>query len=589
MKVFVKYILAAAVLTFFWNSVNAQGNKILEITSIRTGDIKYGGFKLESSKSIHIKAIGAGLDEMPKRISNFQVDPSGMFAYAWIINAQTREFVWQMNAKNTDKISRRGYNRKFDDDIRLPAGEYEAYFTAQEPYNIKYDDGFFSLGRLLDRLLRGEDDYESHEEDWDLVIEGVDDISSEELVDKFHQARKAQSVLSITDLHNSDFQQQGFTLTEKGLFNVYAIGEAFEGEEFDYGWIVRADNSKKVWEMIYENSDHAGGAIKNRVWRTELELNPGDYWVYFVTDDSHSLEKWNANPPYDPDFYGITINGVPNKFNPKSIKELIKLKVNPIVQINKVGNDEFIEKGFEIDEELKVRIHALGEGRDGEMFDYGWITNAKTGDKVWDMDYYKTRNGGGASKNRLVDEIITLPAGSYMVYYMTDGSHAYRSWNSAPPYDPANWGITIYPADAKYSEKKIRKFTEIEKAPNIIAQAVRVRDDEHISRRFELKKETELRIYAIGEGEWDEMYDYGWIENLDDDETVWEMTYDKTHWAGGARKNRKVDTIITLEPGRYELNYVTDGSHSFNDWNDNPPEDPINWGMTIYDLSKKKE
>lgn len=589
MKVFVKYILPVILLTFCWNSTNAQSKKILEITSIKRGDIKYGGFKLESGKSIHIEAIGAGLDEMPQRIRNFQVDPSGMFAYAWIINAQNRQFVWQMNAENTDKVSRRGYNRKFDDDIRLPAGEYEAYFSAQEPYNIKYDDGFFSLGRLLDKLLRGKDDYESHEEDWELVIEGVDDLSSSSLIDKFHQARKAQSVLTITDVHNSDFQQQGFTLTEKGLFNIYAIGEAFEGEEFDYGWIVRADNSKKVWEMIDENSDHAGGAIKNRVWRKEIELVPGDYWVYYVTDDSHSPEKWNANPPYDPDFYGITINGVPNRFDPKSIKELIKLKVNPIIQINKVGNDELIQEGFETDDELKIRVHALGEGRDGEMFDYGWITNVKTGEKVWEMDYNKTRNGGGADKNRLVDEIITLPAGSYMVYYMTDGSHAYRSWNTSPPYEPSNWGITIYPADARYSEKKIRKFTEIEKAANIVAQAIMVRDDQHIRKKFKLEKETKVRIYAIGEGGWDEMYDYGWIENLDENEIVWEMTYDKTHWAGGAQKNRKVDTVITLEPGRYELNYKTDGSHSFNDWNDNPPEDPINWGMTIYDLSKKKE
>ena len=153
-------------------------------------------------------------------MKNFQVDPSGMFAYGWIINAQTREIVWQMNVGNTDNVSRRGYNRKFDEDIRLPAGEYEAYFTAQEPYNIKYDDGFFSLGRLLDKLLRGEDHYENNEEDWEMIIKNTDDLSGVELINKFHQARKAQSILTITDLHNSDFQQQGFTLTEKGLFNI---------------------------------------------------------------------------------------------------------------------------------------------------------------------------------------------------------------------------------------------------------------------------------------------------------------------------------------------------------------------------------
>jgi len=584
-----KYIFITILFSCYSPFLHAQNDDVLDITSIKMGDLKYGGFKLDSDKTIHIRAIGAGADNMPRKIKGYQNDPSGMFVYGWIINAQTRDFIWQMTSENTNRVSRGGLNRKFDDDIRLPRGEYEVYFSAQEPYNINFDDGFFSLGRLLDKLLRGKDYYDGYENDWELTIENIDAVSPTSLIDKFHKARKSQSVLSITDLKLSDFQQQGFTLTQQGTFNIYAIGEAYEGTEYDYGWIVRADNSQKVWEMDWESSEHAGGAIKNRVWKDEITLDPGDYWVYYVTDGSHSPNEWNANPPYDPVFYGITINGVPGKFNPKSVKELIKLRVNPIIEINKVGNSAFMKEGFEIDEALKVRIHALGEGRDGEMFDYGWITDARTGKKVWEMDYYQTRHAGGGSKNRLVDEVITLPAGSYMVYYMTDDSHAYRSWNTTPPYDPDSWGVTIYPADAKYSEKHIRRFTEIQRAPNIIVQAVRVRNNEDIRKRFHLSKETELRIYAIGEGEWEEMYDYGWIENLDDDEVVWEMTYEKTRWAGGAKKNRKVDAIITLKPGNYELHYVTDGSHSFNDWNDNPPEDPINWGITINDASKKKE
>jgi hypothetical protein len=43
-----------------------------------------------------------------------------------------------------------------------------------------------------------------------------------------------------------------------------------------------------------------------------------------------------------------------------------------------------------------------------------------------------------------------------------------------------------------------------------------------------------------------------------------------------------VKTDLTLEPGTYELHYRTDGSHSFNDWNDTPPDDRIHWGITIY-------
>ncbi len=51
--------------------------------------------------------------------------------------------------------------------------------------------------------------------------------------------------------------------------------------------------------------------------------------------------------------------------------------------------------------------------------------------------------------------------------------------------------------------------------------------------------------------------------------------------AGGTDKNRMVKTEITLEPGEYEVIYESDGSHSFSHWNDSPPKDPLNWGVTV--------
>ena len=78
------------------------------------------------------------------------------------------------------------------------------------------------------------------------------------------------------------------------------------------------------------------------------------------------------------------------------------------------------------------------------------------------------------------------------------------------------------------------------------------------------------------------MFDYGWIEEAKSGKLVWEMTYWMTDHAGGAKKNRMVSTVITLQPGEYELNYESDGSHSFNDWNSDPPEDRIHWGITLY-------
>ena len=38
---------------------------------------------------------------------------------------------------------------------------------------------------------------------------------------------------------------------------------------------------------------------------------------------------------------------------------------------------------------------------------------------------------------------------------------------------------------------------------------------------------------------------------------------------------------VRLPAGRYELRYETDGSHAYGDWNDDPPDDPEGWGITV--------
>jgi hypothetical protein len=65
-------------------------------------------------------------------------------------------------------------------------------------------------------------------------------------------------------------------------------------------------------------------------------------------------------------------------------------------------------------------------------------------------------------------------------------------------------------------------------------------------------------------------------------ETIWEMTYRMTSKAGGAGKNRMTDRSIVLDKGEYELHFQTDDTHSYNDWNDDPPRDPAHWGISVY-------
>ena len=122
--------------------------------------------------------------------------------------------------------------------------------------------------------------------------------------------------------------------------------------------------------------------------------------------------------------------------------------------------------------------------------------------------------------------------------------------------------------------------TDLVKLP-VIAQIVQVLDNEDKSEAFSLSSSQDVRIFAIGEGQAGEMFDYGWIEDVSKGSRVWEMQEPKTAHAGGAGKNRKVDVVITLPAGNYKLRYKTDDSHAFEHWNSLPPD--INfWGIAVY-------
>jgi len=94
-------------------------------------------------------------------------------------------------------------------------------------------------------------------------------------------------------------------------------------------------------------------------------------------------------------------------------------------------------------------VYALGEGSDGEMFDFGWIENAATGRKVWEMEYRETEPAGGHAKNRRVDRTIRLEKGEYVLRYVSDDSHSYNNWNVSAPQDAAHWGMTVLAAGAR--------------------------------------------------------------------------------------------------------------------------------------------
>ncbi len=587
-----KLLLYSCLAALCVSRVSAGEKTFVSLKDFHDTELKYAGIELTAPITFHIKALGAGGE------NGWGNKNDQLFAYGWIINADTRSLVWEMTTRNTSKS---GENRWFDGSVELQPGSYEVYFTA---YAFAYHTVFSNINVNVDHrnkpLFGGSDkknnffswisDWWSDDisKEWDKrspewYLEVLADDSQSGLVQSFTPPKENPNVVfKATGLGDQAFVREAFTLSAPTTLSVYALGEGKGSDLVDYGWIVNAANRERVWEL-QRNAEPAGGASKNVKASDDLSLPKGEYVVYFVTDDSHSSADWNAAPPYDPLNWGVTLS-VRNDRDRKNFKQIPYNEYqNVIVSIVKVGDNESRSEGFTWKEDANRRVLAFGERSNSRrvMADYGSILDARTRNKVWSMDVDRTQYAGGALKNRYIDEIIHLPRGSYVVTYVTDDSHAYGDWNDDPPFDQENYGITVMGAGNKFNGSIVTKYVE-QRDKNIIAQIVRVGDDADKSESFTLDKTTRVRIYAIGEGQNREMFDYGWIEDARTGNVVWEMTYAMTFYAGGGRKNRMVKTTIVLDKGDYRLRFKSDDSHSYGDWNVDPPEDPEYWGITLY-------
>jgi hypothetical protein len=247
-------------------------------------------------------------------------------------------------------------------------------------------------------------------------------------------------------------------------------------------------------------------------------------------------------------------------------------------------DEEHRETGFELSRDMQLRVYAVIEFPDDwrSPADHAWIRDAASREIVWEMEWRDSDPAGGAKKNRKIDTTISLPRGQYVLVSGTDDSHSWEEFNSAPPYDPMNWGITL--VALQDADKGAFKLVDVGDRGEPFLDMTQVRDYEFIEKAFNLKKDGTLQIYAVGEyssGD-REFADYGWIQKADSDEVVWEMTRRNTRHAGGAQKNRQFDGTVELKAGQYVAMYVSDDSHSYRRWNSDAPYDRRAWGMAIW-------
>ncbi len=562
-------------------------------------EVRGAGFALSRDITVHIDAVGGGERSFWNEFTDDD-ESQQMYAAGWIINADTREKVWDMTTENTSGGS---HHRSCEVDLALKKGSYEVYFMAYGyasvsgashwSANVDRRRSHHSTDRIFGGLLdifRGDseeryDEFIHYARDvWGITLSVLPDDTS--AVRAFDAPKKEEHVLiSETRVGDNVVLKKALTVQRETEVHVYAIGEGSKGNDVDdFGWIVNADTRERVWDMNLKDVEYAGGARKNIKFDSNVTLHKGRYLLYYISDGSHSEDDWNSPPPFDPFNYGVTVS----LLNEKD-RDAIKVSdprdetTKPIVELTEMRDNDYRSAGFALRGETKLWIYALGESVDDntQMADYGWILDAATREKVWTMKAKDSYHAGGAEKNRLFDQLITLPKGTYIACFQTDGSHSYNNWNDDPPFDPRHWGLTIMGAGSDFDPQSVSVYKEDE-GKDILAQLIRVGDDEHVHTTFSVERPTKVRIYALGEADGDEMADFGWIKNRKTGERVWEMEFDETSWAGGAKKNRLVDRTLTLDRGDYELHFQTDGSHAYNDWNDDPPDDRTHWGITIY-------
>lgn len=532
-------------------------------------------------------------------------DGQHLEAYAWLVNRDTREVVWQMTPQRAQRT--RGTVAEQRDTVTIGPGVYDAYFTSLGSGERDRSSGLFGTSNR----------WRNNEPHWRFVMQALGDpaFARSERTERDQAGPKPAGLLwSTAPDEGHDRATTTFVVRRPARVNVYAVG-AFEPTASPALTIQPVGGSAPVWSLPMAETQYAGGGRGNRAFRGAVTLQPGLYEVVHEPSDD-GWNRWDVNPPFDPAAWGVTLStpdsGAVVRFTPFET-------IQPTVAIRQPGDDVDRYVSFRVAERTPVFVFGMGEmNNENSRYDYGWI-ESEDGAHVWEMEYDDARHAGGAHKNRLVEAWITLAPGSYRLRYRSDGSHSYGSFNDQEPDHPERWGIALFTerptALVKGAEgqgetgaiplaaemevlaremeahaEEIARATEMGRAlgtppppssEGVVVALLRTGNRQSLNETFEVAEPRAYRLYATGELHQGERYDYALLRDAEG-RVVWEMTDENTQHAGGGERNRVFDGVVLLHAGRYTLHYQTDGSYAFGDFPEgDAPTFPHAWGVIL--------
>jgi hypothetical protein len=112
---------------------------------------------------------------------------------------------------------------------------------------------------------------------------------------------KLDSEDDLSGYFKSCWDEENFYL----LVNVEDNVKSIASVPFDYGWIEDTQGNV-VWKMEMSKTKHSGGGVKNRYIDTLINLDKGQYYLRYQTDESNCPDNWDVEPSGN-DFYGIKL------------------------------------------------------------------------------------------------------------------------------------------------------------------------------------------------------------------------------------------------------------------------------------------
>ena len=198
---------------------------------------------------------------------------------AWIVDATSRERVWEMDGRNVLHAGGAEKNRLFHDAVRFEKGEYVVYYRSDDSHSA----ADWNAAPPYDPLL------------WGVTISAANEGDLRKVRQVAYQEFK-NIIVSLTKVGDDESRSEGFTLKDDADVRVYAIGERSNSRRkmADYGFILDASTRSRVWTMDVDRTEYADGASRNCMIDEVIRFPRGSYVVKYLTDDSHAYGDWNS-------------------------------------------------------------------------------------------------------------------------------------------------------------------------------------------------------------------------------------------------------------------------------------------------------